>query len=145
MHSNIDARSPNVAVQGFCAWAMIGLGAHNALIRASADVVFNFGSLFHRGWKHWSQLQQPQNHESPGFGSIRAPEPLRVGWIAWRPMLFALGAATKPVAARCLALATAARLRPKGLPRAGGRLGWPGRALSRAEMGIISRVEGDLR
>ena len=82
--SNIVARSPNVAVQGFCAWAKIGLGAHNALIRASADVVFNLGSLFHRGWKHWSQLQQPQNHESPGFGPICAAGRHSVGWIVLR-------------------------------------------------------------
>jgi len=60
LESNIVARSPNVAVQGLWAWANIDLGAHNALIRASADVAFNLGSLFHRGWKDRRHHQQPQ-------------------------------------------------------------------------------------
>jgi hypothetical protein len=131
--SNIVARSPNVAVQGFWAWANIGLGAHNALIRASADIVVNFGSLFHRGWKDWRKHQQPKNQESPGFGPICAAGRHSVGWIVFR--LGALHGRSCAQTRGCKGFGLGDRRQPppKGVPRARrGTIGL-GRGLSRAD------------
>ena len=133
VHSNIVARSPNVAAQGFWAWANIGLGAHNALIRASADVVFNLGSLFHRGWKHWSQLQQPQNHESPGFGPICAALRHSVGWIVFHLDAHPGRSFAQTSGCKGFGLGDRRQPPPKGVPRARrGTIGL-GRGLSRAD------------
>jgi hypothetical protein len=141
VESNIVARSPNVAAQGFWAWAKIGLGAHNALISASADVAFYLGPLFHRGWKDWRQHQKPQQpRNSRVWPHLRGRAAQR--WVDrlahGRPSRQKLR--PNQWLQRVLGLGDCRQPPPKGVLMTGWGTSWPGGALGRAEVGPMAKV-----